>query len=308
MNHKKHFWKCMGTLGIAVVTYAFLGSAKMNESIDLSIHATTTEQSPITETLETLVQENHPVSKKSSFLSYLPTRNNPDGSIKYLVNYGDTLWNIAEHYAHGNTLDMIKQISERNTISNNDSLQPYQLLSIPIASENPIDYKNYDDLSPDERIAFLASRTPNQANKYIEDFVTISESLDIDPRLALALSWKESEFNTNARAVRNGQITGQGIMQLNPQVHPVSSDYRENISYALSFLKDTFENYKSTSDSDSIAFVRTLAAYNAGQRKINRMIANGDWNGTSIEEMPIRETRIFLSKISNYLNYFDAYL
>ncbi|MFP4112028.1 MAG: transglycosylase SLT domain-containing protein [Candidatus Woesearchaeota archaeon] len=253
-----------------------------------------------------------------SYLENLPNRNSQDGRTRHLVEYGDMLNQIAREYAGPNASAnevymMVRGIEDINSIPNINSLSVFSLLTIPKESNDPIDSILYENMDKEERIRFLERRTPVQANNYIEDFVEISKNIGIDPRISLAISWKESEFNENARAGyynSDGRfiVTGQGIMQINPQVHAVSDNYRENIEYALGYFKDMYENIREATDSDQIALLRTFASYNAGPARINNLIASGDWDGRTIENMPIEETRIFLSKINDYLSHMDAYL
>lgn len=114
----------------------------------------------------------------------------------------------------------------------------------------------------------------------------------LDPALLAAVIEGESKFDANARS-RTGAI---GLMQLQPttakgiaiRTHGstfVTSDLydpRINISYGAWYLRHLIDKYRNEKNA--------LAAYNAGQRNVDRWLANG-------EPIQFPETRAYVSRV-----------
>ncbi|HWJ45310.1 MAG TPA: lytic transglycosylase domain-containing protein [Gaiellaceae bacterium] len=130
-----------------------------------------------------------------------------------------------------------------------------------------------------------------------------AQNYDLDPALLAAVIYQESKFKANARS-RSGAV---GLMQLLPDtakgiaLHTGGSKFRVadlynpeiNIRYGAWYLRHLLQKY----GDERMA----LAAYNAGQRNVDRWRSNGG----GIE---FAETRAYVKRVEDLKQiYRDAY-
>lgn len=129
-----------------------------------------------------------------------------------------------------------------------------------------------------------------------------SKNFHTDPYLVLAIIRTESRFYSRAHS-RVGAI---GLMQIMPETgHWIAGqmklqgfseemlfepeyNLRMGIWY-LSYLERVFQG----------DIVKVLAAYNAGENKVKRWLAEGIWTGMEkdIDEIPFQETREYIERV-----------
>ena len=128
----------------------------------------------------------------------------------------------------------------------------------------------------------------------------------IDPLVVLSLIRQESAFNPKAKSI----VGARGLMQLMPQT--AKRFYRKirphhlkkpklNIRIGTKLLRKLLKKYQGN-------LIYALAAYNAGERNANQWIKNR-FTGTNaediIEEIPFRETRLYVKLIYRNLFFYN---
>lgn len=124
----------------------------------------------------------------------------------------------------------------------------------------------------------------------------------VDPYLVLAVIRTESKFYTDAHS----RVGARGLMQIMPKTGEwiaqqlQITDYTEDMLYQpsynipmgvwyLSYLQKNFQG-------DT---VQVLAAYNAGESKVQRWINEGIWLGSldDLAKIPYAETRKYIERV-----------
>jgi soluble lytic murein transglycosylase len=119
-----------------------------------------------------------------------------------------------------------------------------------------------------------------------------ARNYDLDPALLAAVIYQESKFKADARS-KSGAI---GLMQLLPDtakgiaIHTGGANFRVedlykpeiNVRYGAWYLRHLFQKYGDEQDA--------LAAYNAGQRNVDRWRQAG-------EGIQFAETRAYVSRV-----------
>ena len=139
-------------------------------------------------------------------------------------------------------------------------------------------------------------------------YMTAIKNIDniIDPLVVLSLIRQESAFNPRARSI----VGAQGLMQLMPQTarrfntkirpHHLKKP-KLNIRIGTKLLRKLLKKYDGN-------LIYALAAYNAGERNANKWIRNR-FTGTEaediIEEIPFRETRLYVKLIYRNLFFYN---
>ena len=128
----------------------------------------------------------------------------------------------------------------------------------------------------------------------------------IDPLVVLSLIRQESAFNPKAKSI----VGARGLMQLMPQT--AKRFYRKvrphhlkkpklNIRIGTKLLRKLLKKYQGN-------LIYALAAYNAGERNANKWIKHR-FTGTRaediIEEIPFRETRLYVKLIYRNLFFYN---
>ncbi len=127
---------------------------------------------------------------------------------------------------------------------------------------------------------------------------------DLDPALIAAVIYQESRFRP-----RESSAGAQGLMQ----ILPTTADFiatksggtrfttedlatpQVNISYGAWYLRYLLDKY----DNDTLT---ALAAYNAGEGRVNQWLSESGKSGGSItdpDEIPFRETRAYVKSVIN---------
>lgn len=148
-----------------------------------------------------------------------------------------------------------------------------------------------------------------------EELLTEScEKYQVDIYLALAVMRTESKFYTEAQS----RAGAKGLMQIMPKTGEWIAtqiqieDYTEDMLYKpeynipmgvwyLSYLQRVFQN----------DIAQILAAYNAGESKVQRWISEGIWQGSryDLDQIPYGETRKYVERVLfNYEVYQRIYL
>ena len=150
---------------------------------------------------------------------------------------------------------------------------------------------------------YLRMRHPLEYQTYV---LAHAHNYDLPPALVAAVIEEESGFDTKAES-KAGAV---GLMQLTPDTargiaqRTGGAAFRErdlrnpeiNIRYGCWYLRHLHDKYKGHGDRD---YTLTLAAYNAGQGKVNDWL-HAQRDGTlSLEEIPYRETRNYVMDVRN---------
>lgn len=191
---------------------------------------------------------------------------------KYTVLKGESIDDVAEHY--GVSTNRILAIN--SNLENDAVLYEGQVLNVP--NIEPIYDKFYDLMKYKHIIDEVASET------------------GIEPRLLYAIVRKESNGNTHARssmgALGLGQImpsTGSMFGVKNPgSLFNPKINLRVTARY-LAYLMDKF----------GYNIEHVLASYNAGEGKVERILARGSDNW---EKYLPKETRQFVPTVLAYYN------
>lgn len=129
-----------------------------------------------------------------------------------------------------------------------------------------------------------------KSEKYLNAIIKLSQENDLMPEEVCALIEAESGWDNYA-------ISGKrcmGLMQINKKYHKISNPFNsdQNLEVGINHLGRLKEKYKK----QEVMY----AAYNAGERNVNKWIRNG-WNG-EINGIPYRETRNYVKRIKSMLD------
>lgn len=129
-----------------------------------------------------------------------------------------------------------------------------------------------------------------------------SNEYHVDPHLVLAIIRTESRFYSRA----NSHVGAKGLMQIMPETgtwiagQMKIKDYNEemlfdpeyNLRMGIWYLSYLEKNFQGNN-------VIMLAAYNAGENKVKRWLAEGLWTGMEkdIGQIPYQETRDYIEKV-----------
>lgn len=149
---------------------------------------------------------------------------------------------------------------------------------------------------------------------YPSYITTHAKNYDVPPELVAAVIYQESRFNPKARS----SAGATGLMQLTPEtargiaVHTGGTKFRTsdltnpeiNIRYGTWYLARMHRKYASHGNGWQLA----LAAYNAGQGKVDVWIAKQPDGRLSVSEIPYAETRQYVEGVTDLEGrYRDAY-
>ncbi len=141
--------------------------------------------------------------------------------------------------------------------------------------------------------------------KFKDEIVATAEKFDIEPFLIASVINVESSFNQNAQS-NKGAV---GLMQVLPSTaewvcqklgrefdEENLFDPAENIligSFYLSYLIEYFDN-------QSLA----ICAYNAGMGNVKKWLSSEEFSsdGTSLKEIPFKETKNYLEKVQKNIS------
>jgi soluble lytic murein transglycosylase len=166
--------------------------------------------------------------------------------------------------------------------------------------------QNIGDLSLAIRSANLAEAMDDLVLRFpiafSADFNSAAHKQDIAPALLRAVARQESAYQTNARS----PVGARGLMQLMPATAKLVTkrarlpssytnelnDPKVNIqlgSYHLAWLIERFDGQRPLA----------IAAYNAGEHRVDRWIKNKTLTPTDvwIETIPFRETRNYVKNV-----------
>jgi len=152
----------------------------------------------------------------------------------------------------------------------------------------------------------LRLQFPVRYSEYVERY---ADSMDIDPNLVYAIIKNESNFRRNAQS----PVGAMGLMQLmEPTAYDIAHNHgvipdfsiddvlepAVNIRLGTWYIRHLLNLYDGN-------LVNALAAYNAGQGRVNEWLGNPDWveNGTLVY-IPYGETRRYIERV---LEAIDAY-
>ena len=129
-----------------------------------------------------------------------------------------------------------------------------------------------------------------------------SREYQVDPYLVLALIRTESRFFSRA----DSRAGAKGLMQIMPETgvwiagqmrisdYSVEKLYQPDYNipmgiWYLAYLDKVFQG----------DLVKTLAAYNAGERKVKKWLNEGTWSGRQqdLHRIPYEETRLYIDKV-----------
>lgn len=134
---------------------------------------------------------------------------------------------------------------------------------------------------------------------------THARNYDLPPSLVAAVIYQESRFNEKARSAAGAR----GLMQLTPQTASGIAertggarfrardldDPEINIRYGTWYLHHLHAKYDRRSPRGS--YDLTLAAYNAGQGKVDEWIAHDADGRLTVSEIPFQETRTYVKHV-----------
>ncbi len=220
---------------------------------------------------------------------YLPETASEKGYTYHLVTRGESLWGISKKYQVS-----LQKIAAVNSISDPHTIRYGMMLKIPVHTTAALQQgKLFQRMTREEKVLFLKQRTIQAAHQYIDALVDVSEEHKIDARLYASLIWEESWFDHNATSPDNCRR----LAQLDPRFHVVTDDIKENFRKSLRYLRHEFVYYRRKGFDMRAATICALAAYNGGNTRIRRYIRTGQWNGRTIETIPLKETRDHLKKV-----------
>lgn len=106
---------------------------------------------------------------------------------------------------------------------------------------------------------------------YAADFSAAEKKYGLPHGLLAAIASRESHFNPNAQATRNGQVTGQGLMQLNPTYFKgAGKSTTADINTAAGELHTLYAKYRKMYP-EKQALALAVAHYNGGTRVDNAL-------------------------------------
>lgn len=141
--------------------------------------------------------------------------------------------------------------------------------------------------------------------KYENEIQTYAKQYNVSPYLVLAIIRTESAFDAE-RTSKKGAL---GLMQVMPETAHWAVEQVGMSKIKRDDLKNPFINIEigtwylayllKTFNGDEI---QAIAAYNAGQGKVNTWIMQKRWNGTrdSIQDIPYGETRHYVQRVLYY--------
>ena len=148
--------------------------------------------------------------------------------------------------------------------------------------------------------------------KYEEYVTKYSNELNIDPMLSYAIIKTESNFKEEVRS-KSGAI---GLMQLMDNTAKEQAE-KLNIEYTNETLLNPEKNillglnyFSTLLDKFNQNYILAFTAYNAGLGNVQKWISNGTIkeDGTDIENIPFKETNMYVRKIiNNYEMYKELY-
>lgn len=148
---------------------------------------------------------------------------------------------------------------------------------------------------------YVRVRYPVNYETYV---VAHARNYDLPPALVAAVIWQESRFDPEARseagAVGLMQLTrrtAEGIAQRTGGHRFEQRDLLDpeiNIRYGCWYLEHLHEKYADGGDGD---FTLTLAAYNAGQGRVDEWLAQDADGSLEVEEIPFEETRTYVERV-----------
>ena len=139
--------------------------------------------------------------------------------------------------------------------------------------------------------------------KYKEYVYKYSDELNIDPMLTLSIIKTESNFEKTAESP-SGAV---GLMQLmditaKEQAEKLDIKYSKDILYNPEInLKLGINYFNTLLDYYNQNYILAFAAYNAGLGNVQRWIQDGiiKEDGSDIENIPFKETNMYVRKIIN---------
>ena len=154
-------------------------------------------------------------------------------------------------------------------------------------------------------IIILKQMYPKKYNEYVENY---SKVYNVDPLLTYSIIKAESNFNEKAKSTSGAR----GLMQLmDNTVSELIEDNKEismhdkdeilkpenNIMLGIKYYSYLYKRYNEN-------MLLALAAYNAGPGNVDKWIAEGTIkaDGSNIENIPFKETNMYVRKIINNYN------
>ncbi len=136
---------------------------------------------------------------------------------------------------------------------------------------------------------------------YREEIEELGVIYDLEPELIAALIHVESKFNPAAESSRGAR----GLMQIMPPTGVWAAQGLGWLDFQAEQLFDPLLNleigcwYLAGLREEFSSLTIALAAYNAGRGNVRRWLEEGIWDGTceNTEDIPFRETRLYLNKI-----------
>jgi soluble lytic murein transglycosylase-like protein len=173
-------------------------------------------------------------------------------------------------------------------------------------AEHDADAELFDPFAGDE---YAKSSKPARQKKipYLEIAKKESAAQGVDLHFVLAVIQKESSFDPKAHNKKSGAV---GLMQVLPSTAKCLGlkdagtlwDPAVNIKYGVKYLKILWREFGSDTPlttgpckPESVAFERTLAAYNAGPGNVRK------YHGVP----PFKETRTYIVKIAEFFGAFE---
>jgi soluble lytic murein transglycosylase len=145
--------------------------------------------------------------------------------------------------------------------------------------------------------------------KYQNLIKKYAEQNQLDYNLLAALIYVESRFDNESISAK-GAV---GLMQLMPETANWVAENLAQETFNLSDLKDPEQNIKFGSwyfsyllQKFDFNLVKTLAAYNAGERNVNKWIVSG-WDGKLTNELPFAETDDFVRRVLATRDYYHNF-
>lgn len=142
--------------------------------------------------------------------------------------------------------------------------------------------------------------------KYQDLIKKYAEQNQLDYNLLAALIYVESRFDNESISAK-GAV---GLMQLMPETANWVAEKLNQESFNISDLKDPEQNIKFGSWYFSYLFqkfdfnlVKTLAAYNAGEKNVSKWVFSG-WDGKLTNELPFAETDDFVRRVLATRDYY----
>lgn len=137
--------------------------------------------------------------------------------------------------------------------------------------------------------------------KYSFAVASYAKKFDLEEELIYAVIRTESNFRaeavSDAGAVGLMQImpsTAQFLSEMNERQEVDLYDPEENIATGCSYLRYLIDRFE--------VIDTALAAYNAGEGKVRRWLADGEnsTDGKTLQNIPYAETRIYLKKVKKF--------